>query len=215
MPNITWDGPGEKRYETGVDHGILFVMGSNGNYGTGVAWNGLTSVTESPEGAEVSDFYADNIKYASLRSAENFKATINAYTFPKEFMACDGFVELAPGAYAAGQDRATFALYYRSKIGTDQSSEAGFRHNFVYGLTASPSEKARNTINDSPELVEFSWEVSSVPTTAVIANVERSISYLTIDSTVATPAKLTTLLNKVTGGTLPLPAEVATTLAGA
>ena len=212
MANITWDGPGEKRYETGVDHGVLFVMESDGSYGAGVAWNGLTSVTESPEGAEVSDFYADNLKYASLRSAENFKATINAYTFPKEFMACDGFAEIATGVYAGGQSRSAFGLYYRSKIGTDQNADAGFRHNFVYGLTASPSEKARNTINDSPELIEFSWEVSSVPVTVSISGVARSIGYLTIDGTVADQEKLEVLLASVVSGTLPLPDAVATAM---
>jgi len=213
MTDITWDGPGEKRYETGIDHCVLFVV-SGGSYGKGVAWNGLTSVTESPEGAEASDFYADNQKYASLRSAENFKATLNAYTFPQEFMACDGYAEIAKGAYVGGQERATFGLYYRSKIGTDQSAEAGFRHNFVYGLTASPSEKARNTINDSPELVEFSWEVSSNPVSASIGGRTRSVSILTVDSTVADAGKLETLIAQVVKGTLPMPDAVAAALTG-
>lgn len=213
---LTWDGTGEKKYETGVDHGILFVMGSAG-YGTGVPWNGLTNVTRSPEGAEASDFYADNIKYASLRSAENFKGTITAYTYPMEFLPCDGYTSIATGAYVGGQARAVFAMYYRSIIGTDQSQTAGYKHNFLYGLTASPSEQAAQTINDSPELTEFSWEVSSVPVAATFtegdASVTRQVSVLTIDSTVADPTKLATLISSVEQGTLPMPSTVATALA--
>lgn len=161
---IQWDKVGEHFYETGVDHGILYVKKSDGTgYENGVAWNGLTAVTESPEGAEVSAVYADNIKYLNLMSAEEFNATIEAYTYPDAFEQCDGSASLAAGVKIGQQTRKSFGFCYRTKVGNDLDPEDGYKIHLIYGATAAPSERAYETVNDSPEAMTFSWEISTVP----------------------------------------------------
>lgn len=162
---LAWDESGKKLYETGTNKGVLYPQGSTGTYEKGVAWNGLISVSESPSGAEPTDLWADNIKYASIRSAETYGTTITAYTFPDEFYACDGSVELAEGVMIGQQERQSFGFCYRSEIGNDTPSQKddSYKLHLVYGCTASPSEKAYQTINDSPEAIEFSWEVTATP----------------------------------------------------
>ena len=163
---IEWDQDGHRQFETGTDRGVLYVM-SSGVYGDGVAWNGLTAVTESPSGAEANAIYADNRKYAELRSAEEFGCTIEAYTYPDEFAVCDGSAELvsSSGLYIGQQDRSKFGFSYRTKVGTDTdvSASGDYKIHIVYGCTASPSEKSYQTINDSPEAITFSWEVTTTP----------------------------------------------------
>ena len=162
---LVWDKTGERYFEMGTSKGVLYPMTSTGKYGTGVAWNGLTGVTESPSGAEATDMYADDIKYASIRSAETFGATIEAYTYPKEFEPCNGSIEIAPGVYIGQQTRTAFGFAYVTQIGNDTATDAddAYKIHLVYGATASPSEKAYTTINDSPEGVTFSWEISTTP----------------------------------------------------
>ena len=164
MTALTWDAVGTRSYETGVDHGALYVYDKTQNkYGKGVAWSGLTAVTESPSGAEATPLYADNIKYLNLRSAEELSATIEAYGYPDEFSKCDGSAEPAPGVQVGQQERAVFALVYRTKKGTDTDPENGYKIHAIYGATASPSERAYTTVNDSPEAITFSWEVNTTP----------------------------------------------------
>lgn len=165
MSRLVWDKAGEHRYETGVDRGVLFVYDKTKKaYGAGVAWSGLTTVTESPSGAEASAFYADNIKYLSLISAEEYGATIEAYTYPEEFEVCNGAAELAKGVTIGQQPRATFAFAYRTLIGNDQEgNEAGYKLHIVYGCMASPSEKSHASVNDSPEPTSFSWTITTTP----------------------------------------------------
>lgn len=211
---LSWDNAGEHYYETGVDRGVLYPQ-SNGTYPKGVVWNGLTSVTESPSGAEPTDIFADNIKYLTLRSAETFGATVEAYTYPDEFAECDGSAEIATGVMAGQQSRKPFGLSYRTKVGNDANADLGYKLHLVYGATASPSEKAYTTINDSPEAITFSWELSTTPV-AVGGNFKPT-ACLTIDSRTADPTKLAALEQKLYGdgtndGYLPLPAEVITTL---
>ena len=161
---LVWDETGKRFYETGVDHGVLYPMGDDGKYGKGVAWNGLISVSESPSGAEATPLYADNIKYLNLMSAEEFAATIEAYTYPDEFAACDGSAEVATGIMIGQQSRKTFGLAYRTVIGNDvQGNDLGYKIHLIYGCLAAPSEKGYQTINDSPEAITFSWEVSTTP----------------------------------------------------
>lgn len=163
---INWDQDGQRQFETGTDRGVLYVM-SNGTYGNGVPWNGLTAVTESPSGAEANAIYADNIKYAELRSAEEFGCTIEAYTYPDEFAVCDGSAEVVAnsGLYIGQQDRAKFGFTYRTKVGNDNDTSAAndYKIHIVYGATASPSERSYQTVNDSPEAITFSWEVTTTP----------------------------------------------------
>lgn len=213
MAKITWDGTGERIYETGVDHGVLYPYGSSeAPYATGVAWNGLTNVSESPSGAEPSPIYADNIKYVNLMSAEEFGATIEAYTYPEEFAECDGSKELAPGVYAGQQARKTFGLCYRTKIGNDVDGEDhGYKLHLIYGALAAPSERSYASINDSPEASTFSWEISTTP---VEVTGGKPTAYLSIDSTKADSTKLAALEkilygDGATGPKLPLPDEVA------
>ena len=158
MAKITWDDTGKRFYETGVDQGVLYVRDSNGAYPLGVPWNGLINVTESPEGAEPNAQYADNMKYVNIQSTEEFKATIEAFTYPEEFAECDGSAQPKPGAFIGQQVRKTFGLVYRTKIGNDLTQEAGYKLHLVWGAVAAPSEKAYATINDSPEPTTFSWE---------------------------------------------------------
>lgn len=215
MPKLVWDKTGERLYETGVDHGVLYPVQAGGVYNKGVAWNGLISVTESPSGAEASPIYADNIKYLNLMSAEEFGATIEAYMYPDEFAECDGSAEIANGVSIGQQSRKTFGLCYRTVIGNDvDSNEHGYKLHMIYGALAAPSEKGYQTINDSPEAITFSWELSTTP-----VNVEgfKPTASLTIDSTKADPIKLAALekilygdTNPETEARLPLPDEIAT-----
>jgi len=213
---ITWDTAGERFYETGVDHGVLYPRIADGSYPVGTAWNGLVSVTESPEGAESTPLYADNIKYLNLLSAEELKATIEAYTYPDEFGLCDGSVDPVVGVSLHQQARQTFGLTYRTVVGNDvESNELGYKLHLLYGCTASPSEKAYNTINDSPEAITFSWEVSTI---AEVVTGYKPTALITIDSRDADATKLAALeaiLYGETGtpdteGRLPLPDEVIT-----
>ena len=213
MSKIVWDAIGDHIFETGVRNGVLYLKGAEGTYNTGVAWNGLTSVSESPEGAEATDLYADDIKYLSLMSAENFKATIEAYTYPVEFEECDGSATIAKGVVIGQQSRKPFGLCYRTSIGNDtDGNEHGYKLHIVYGCQASPSEKQYSTINDSPDAVTFSWEVSTTP---VNVNGKKPTATLIIDSTKADKAKLTALEAILYGAEsteprLPLPDEIAT-----
>ena len=212
MTALVWDATGEHFYETGVDHGVLYIP-TEGVYSKGVAWNGLTGVTESPSGAESNPQYADNIKYLNLISAEEWAGTIEAFTYPDEFAECNGEKQLVAGVTVGQQSRSTFGMSYRTKIGNDtDGSDHAYKIHLLYGLTAAPSEKAYTTVNDSPEAVTFSWEASSVP---VNVNGMLPTSSITIDSRTADPTKLAAL-EKILYGTeeaeprLPLPDEVKT-----
>ena len=213
MPKLTWDNTGERIFETGVKQGVLYPIQSDGKYTKGVAWNGLTAVTESPSGAEATALYADDIKYLNLLSNEEFGATIEAYTYPDEFAECDGSAELATGVMIGQQKRKIFGLCYRTTIGNDvEGNDYGYKLHLVYGCLAAPSEKGYSTINDNPDAITFSWEVSTTP-----VNVEgfKPTSQITIDSTKADPTKLAALEAVLYGGEateakLPLPDEVAT-----
>jgi hypothetical protein len=210
MPALVWDQVGERLYETGVDHGVLYIPDVSGVYATGVAWNGLTTVTESPTGAEANAQYADNIKYLNLISAEEFGATIEAFTFPDEFAEFDGLVVPKDGVSLGQQPRKMFGLSYRTRLGNDvEGEEHGYKLHLVYGCTAAPSEKAYNTINDSPEAITFSWAVTTSP---VPVTGHKPTSLIVIDSTVVAPADLTSLEAELYGGTgtanLPTPDEV-------
>ena len=164
MAVLKWDQSGERKYETGVDRGVLFVQNINGTYGKGVAWNGLTGVTETPSGAEETKLYADNMKYLSLRSAEEFGGTIEAYTYPDEWQMCDGSANLATGVHVGQQARRSFGMSYRTVVGNDTAlTDFGYKLHLVYGATVSPSERAYATINDSPEAITFSWEFTTTP----------------------------------------------------
>ena len=163
MAKLTWDDTGKRFYETGVDQGVLYVRDSDGAYPLGVPWNGLINVTESPEGAEPNAQYADNMKYVNIQSTEEFKATIEAFTYPEEFAECDGSAQPKPGAFIGQQERKTFGLVYRTKIGNDLTQEAGYKLHLVWGAVAAPTEKAYATINDSPEPTTFSWEITTTP----------------------------------------------------
>ena len=213
MSKIVWDAIGEHTFETGVRNGVLYLKDAEGAYNTGVAWNGLTSVSESPEGAEATDLYADDIKYLTLMSAENFKATIEAYTYPVEFEECDGSATIANGVVIGQQSRKPFGLCYRTAIGNDtDGNEHGYKLHIVYGCQASPSEKQYSTINDSPEAITFSWEVNTTP---VNVTGKKPTATLIIDSTKADKAKLTALEAILYGSEqveprLPLPDEIAT-----
>lgn len=218
MAKIVWDKTGEHIYETGVDHGVLYVMDATGAYPEGVAWNGLTGVTESPSGAEANAIYADNIKYLNLFSAEEFGATVEAYTYPDEFALCDGSAALGTGLMIGQQPRKTFGLCYRTVIGNDVAGESyGYKLHIIYGAMASPSEKAYQTINDSPEAITFSWELNTIP---VNVTGHKPTATLTIDSTKATTAAMAAIEAVLYGGEsadarLPLPDEVATIMSGA
>ena len=182
MAKIKWDATGERAYETGVSKAVLYVMNQNNVYDTGVPWNGITAVTESPSGAELNDLYADDIKYASLRSAETFGATIEAYTYPDEFGVCDGSVEPVTGVSIGQQSRKPFGFTYVTKIGNDtmNEAEAGYKIHIIYNATASPSEKQYQTINDSPEAISFSWTLTTTP---VNVSGYKPTSILTVKST--------------------------------
>lgn len=185
---IQWDAAGKHFYETGVDHGVLYPMNVDGSsYGAGVAWNGLTAVTESPEGAEVTPLYADNIKYLNLMSAEDFKATIEAYTYPDEFEECDGSAELGAGVKIGQQPRKSFGFAYRTKLGNELNPDLGYKLHLIYGCKAAPSERAYETVNDSPDAITFSWELSTIP--AEVTGFKPT-AHVEIDSTKVAEAKL-------------------------
>ena len=211
MAKLVWDATGERKYETGVRNGVLYVMGEGGTYPKGVAWNGLTAVTESPSGAEATALYADDTKYLNLISAEEFGATIEAYTYPDEFAECDGSATLAAGVTIGQQPRKTFGMSYRTVYGNDVDNESyGYKLHLIYGAVAAPSEKAYATINDSPEAITFSWEIKTTP---VNVTGHKPTALLTIDSTKVDAAKLTKI-EEILYGTeeiearLPLPDEI-------
>lgn len=213
---LTWDGIGEKRFETGVDHGVLYMPNESGVYDNGVAWNGLTGVSQTPTGAEANKTYADNIVYGNLISAEEFGATVTAYTYPDEFAEFNGEVIVAPGVTIGQQPRRTFGFSYRSLVGDDIVGQAaGYKLHLVYGLTAAPSEKAYATVNDSPEMIEFSWEFTSVP---VGVTDYAQTSVIEVDSTTTDPAALETLEGLLYGESgdpqLPTPDEVIAIVGG-
>jgi hypothetical protein len=208
---LEWDEVGTREYETGVKKGVLFVQKTTGEYSEGVAWSGLTAVTESPSGAEETALYADDIKYLSLRSTEEFGATIEAYTYPDEWAVCDGTAEIAPGVMAGQQKRSSFGFSYQTTLGNDTAgNDYGYKIHLIYGATASVSEKAYQTINDSPEAITFSWEVSTVP---VSVPGFKPTACLTIDSTKVDKTKLAAFEKILYGSEdaaskLPLPDEV-------
>lgn len=191
MVPLTWDQVGDRLYETGVDRGVLYIPNSSGVYNLGVAWNGLTTVTEKPSGADVSPSYADNIKYLNMVSAEEFGATIEAYTYPEEFGQCDGTALPEPGVAVGQQRRKMFGLSYRTKLGNDiDGVDFGYKLHLIYGAQAAPSEKAYATINDSPAAISFSWDITTTP---VPVTGYKPASLLVIDSSVVDAAKLASL----------------------
>lgn len=212
MAVITWDKAGEHFYETGVDHGVLYVA-DNGTYGKGVPWNGLSAVTESPSGADANPIYADNIKYLNLYSVEEFGATIEAYQCPVEFYECDGSATLGgAGVYVGQQSRKTFGLCYRTKVGNDVAGDdLGYKIHIIYGAKASPTDRAYNTINDSPDAQTLSWDVTTTPVN--VGNGYKPTSIITIDSREADTTKLASLEGMLYGTDadepyLPLPDEI-------
>lgn len=213
MPKIVWDNTGERLYETGVRNGVLYPIQTDGTYSKGVAWNGLISVTESPSGAEATPLYADDIKYLNLISAEEYGSTIEAYTYPDEFAECDGSASIATGVNIGQQPRKTFGMCYRTVVGNDvENDNYGYKLHLVYGALAAPSEKAFSTINDSPEAITFSWEVSTTP---VNVTGFKPTASLTIDSTKVDADKLASLETILYGSEsedarLPLPDKIAT-----
>lgn len=213
MSKIVWDKTGERFYETGVDRGVLYVQDDQGNYPKGVAWNGLIGVTESPTGAEPTPLYADNIKYLNLISVEEFEASIEAYTYPEEFEECDGSAELAPGITLGQQPRKAFGLCYRTKLGNDlEGDDYGYKLHLIYGAKAAPSEKGYETINDSPDAITFSWDITTTP---VPVTGFKPTASLVVDSTKVAPEKLAALEEILYGSEeedarLPLPDEVLT-----
>lgn len=223
---LKWDEIGKRLYETGVNKGVLYPVQADGTYKKGVVWNGLTAITESPSGAEPTPLYADNIKYLNLVSAEEFGATIEAYTYPEEFEACDGSAEIAKGVVIGQQNRTTFGLCYRTTIGNDTNSNGhGYKLHLIYGALASPSERNYATITDSPEAITFSWEVSTTP---VEVSGFKPTASLTIDSTKVDPAKLAALEDMLYGKNpssesasdgiepmLPLPDDIVTLIGSA
>ena len=216
---LTWDDVGSRYYHTGVKNGVLYVRNAQGAYPKGVAWNGLTAVNASPDGAEPTDLWADNFKYASFRAAETFGGSINAYTWPDEWYECDGYAEAAPGMFIGQQARSVFGLCYRSEVGNDVLAAdmpgAPYILHLVYGATASPSERENATINDNPDAVEFSWDFETTPVTVGNAIVNgRPTSYIELDSRKVPEAKMTAIEAILYGSNtadarLPLPAEIA------
>ena len=199
MAKLVWDKAGEHIYETGVSKGVLYVMSNTpGTYEKGVAWNGLSSVSESPTGAEVSAIYADNIKYLNLMSREEFEGSIEAYTYPDEFMACDGSAspENAKGFVVGQQDRKTFAFCYQTKVGNDLNPEAGYKIHIIYGALASPSERSYETVNDSPEAMTFSWDITTTP---VAVTGFKPTAHVELDSTKIDKTKLEKIEAKLYG----------------
>ena len=215
MAKLVFNGVGDRLFETGVKKGVLYVMGDNGQYEKGVVWNGLTGVTEKPSGAETTNLYADDVKYVVIYGAEEFEATIEAYTYPEEFEQCDGSAELSKGVNVGQQTRKTFAFCYTTSLGNDtQGQDYGYKIHIIYGCKAKPSEKSYSTINDSPEAVTFSWDVSTVPVPVEGMNPTATV---VIDSTRMEKGKLKLIEDKLYGTesaepTLPLPNEIKTLL---
>lgn len=215
MSRIVWDNTGDRMYETGTKNGVLYPQAENGTYPKGVAWNGLTAVTESPTGAEATPLYADDIKYLNLYSVEEFKATLEAYYYPDEFAVCDGSAEIATGVTIGQQKRKPFGLSYKTVLGNDvDGNNHGYKLHIIYGAMAAPSEKSYSTINDSPEAITMSWELSTTPVT--VEGFDPTAS-LTIDSTKVNETKLKKLEDVLYGTSnleprLPLPDEIVTLL---
>ena len=218
MSKLVWDKTGERLYETGVKQGVLYPQAAGGTYPKGVAWNGLTNITESPSGAEATALYADDIKYLNLVSAEELGGTIEAYTYPDEFAECDGSAALTEGVFIGQQDRKTFGLCYRTTLGNDVDSNGhGYKLHLIYGALAAPSEKAYATINDSPEAITFSWEFKTTP---VNVTGHKPTASLTIDSIKVSETKMAALEKVLYGdgdteARLPLPDEVVQILTSA
>lgn len=223
MTKLVWDQTGKRYWETGVSNGVLYKKKTTGEPGSqttkwvGVAWNGLIGVNESPSGAELTDLWADNIKYASIRSAETFGATIEAYTYPDEFAECDGSKEAEDGVYLGQQERVAFCFCYKTKVGNDTQDESddGYKLHIIYNATASPSEKQYSTVNDSPEANTFSWELNTTP---INVTGHKPVSSIVIDSRKVNAAKLAALEAKLYGGDssdpeLPEPDELLTMMA--
>lgn len=205
---MKWHETGKKFYETGVSNGALYVKQPGGTYGTGVPWNGLINVTESPEGAESSPIYADNVKYLNLTSAEDFKATVEAYTYPDEFMVCDGSAEISKGITIGQQPRSEFGLAYKTLIGSDdKGTDAGYKLHIIYNAKAAPSEKAYASVNESPEAITFSWELTTTP---VDVAGHKPTAIVTIDSRTTPEAAMTAIEDKLYGASpaLPTPDEI-------
>ena len=216
MSKIVWDNTGERRYETGVDHGVLYLQDDQGAYPAGVAWNGLISVSENADGGDPNDLWADNIKYATLRGSENKNLSIEAYNYPPEFEECDGTKEAAEGVYVAQQPRKTFGMTYRTAIGTDTSpaGDTKYKLHLVYNASCSPSERSYETMNESPDAITFSWDVTTTP---VAVTGFKPTALITIDSTKVDSTKLTALEDELYGteqkaAHLPSPDQVLTLL---
>lgn len=221
MTALTWDGVGEKKFEAGVDHGVLYLPNGSGVYDSGVSWNGLTTVTESPTGAESNKTYADNIIYGNLLSIEEFAGTIAAYTYPDEFAACDGSAEPETGVMIGQQPRQPFGFAYRTRVGDDGVAVRGYKIHLVWGALATPSEKAYATVNDSPEMIEFSWDFTTTPVeVGTIGGTEyQPSSYMVVDSTRVDADSFQDLLDLLYGtegddAQLPTPAEIVALFAG-
>lgn len=219
MPKLNWDVVGSRYYEMGVDHGVVYPQDEEGKFTNGEAWNGLVNVTESPSGAEPTDLWADNLKYASMRSAETFGATVEAYTYPDGFAACDGSLEIVPGVQIKQQTRKAFGFSYRTEVHNDTQTETddGYLLHLVYNATVSPSEKAYGTINDSPEAITFSWEMT---TTSVTVPGAKATSIIIIDSRKANADKMKALEDILYGtdsevARLPMPEEIIELFKGA
>lgn len=211
MAKLIFNNVGERLFETGVKNGVLYVMGDDGTYENGVVWNGLTAVTESPSGAETTPLYADDVKYVVIYAAEEFGATVEAYTYPEEFEQCDGSASIFEGITIGQQTRKSFGMCYKTSVGNDvQGQDFGYKIHIIYGAKAAPSEKSYSTINDSPEAVTFSWELSTVPVPVEGFN---PTATMVIDSTRVPAEKMTLIEEKLYGtesteATLPLPGEL-------
>lgn len=211
MAKLVWDQTGQKTYETGVSNGVLFPMKNDGTYDKGVAWNGLTNVNENPSGAEANALWADNIKYLNLISTEEFKATIEAYTYPEAFKECDGSKEIIPGVYAGQQSRKKFAFVYKTLLGNDtDETDYGYKLHIIYNAIAAPSSKSYTTVNNSPEAITFSWEIDTTP---VSVPGGKPTSHIVIDSSKVNADILTSIENSLFGtaeadATLLLPEDI-------
>lgn len=221
MAALVWDKTGERFYETGVDRGVLYVQGANGQYEDGVAWNGLTAVTEKPDGAEPNDLYADNIKYASLRSAETYGATIEAFMYPEEFAQCDGSASVSNGVYIGQQTRKPFGFCYRTMKGNDTATDTddGYVLHIIYNATASPTEKNHETVNDSPDAMSMSWDLDTTPVAFETHSNLKPTATITIDSTKCDATALKTLEDTLYGSasaapSLPTPDQIVTMFSG-
>lgn len=216
MSKLVWDETGKRYYETGVKQGVLYPQGTNGAYTKGVAWSGLSAVTENPSGAESNPIYADDIKYIDLRSAEEFGATVEAYTYPDEFAECDGSAEIAPGVTIGQQTRKAFGLSYKTILGNDtEFNDHGYKLHIIYNATAAPSEKNYQSVNENPEAITFSWELTTTP---IAVTGYKPTASLTIDSTKTTAAKMQAIEDILYGTAqneprLPLPDEIITLMA--